>query len=112
MYAPVVKSAKAKKRYRCGSYEAAFLEQIVAEGRIGYEFIIVVFQQGATDPFLFVTSERNALPMSGKSHYLCLFDKEGHYTLRDSDDWGDAEKFETAALEILAKKLGATPVVV
>jgi hypothetical protein len=130
MYAPVVNSARTKKRYMCGPYEAAFLDLIVAEGPIGYEFIIVVFEQQATAPFLFVTSEKNdhgaeadifqelglepdMLSLkTGKSHFLCLFDKTGHHNLGDSDEWGDAGKFELAALKILAEQLGETPVVV
>jgi|1185.fasta_scaffold627588_2 hypothetical protein len=130
MYAPVIQSATAKKRYKCGPYEAVLLDQIVAEGSIGYEFIIVVFKEGATDPFLFVTSERNDPDAGaelfremeiepemdpvdkGKSHFLCLFDEQGHFNLGDSDDWGDVEKFEAVALKILADRLGETPVVI
>lgn len=130
MYAPLIQSAKTKKRYKHGPYEAAFLEQIVAEGPVGYEFIMVVFEEGATDPFLFVTSERNdpvagsefwpeiglgpdMLPDDlGKSHFLCIFDEHGHHNLGDSNDWGNAEKFEVAALQILTQRLGGTPVAV
>jgi hypothetical protein len=128
MYVPVVQSARTKKRYKFGPYEAAFLDQIVAEGPIGYEYIIVVFEQGATDPFLFVTSERNdataareffqeleldpdMMPQEqGESHFLCLFDEQGHSNFGDSNDWGDAEKFEAAALKILTERLGEKPV--
>lgn len=130
MYAPLVQSATPRSRYKYGQYEAVFLEKIVAEGPIEYEFIIVVIEQGATDPFLFVTSERNdpaasakvleemGLPRDmistteGESHFLCVFDKSGHHNLGDSNDWGDAEKFEVAALEILTQRLGGTPVTV
>ena len=127
MYAPVIESAHTKKRYKFGRYEAAFLDQIVAEGPIGYEFIVAVFEESATDPFLFVTSERNdpsaglemfrelgieedmAPVAQGESHFLCVFDESGHRNLGDSNDWGDAEKFETAALRILTERLGGTP---
>jgi len=132
MYAPVIKSAQTRRRYKFGRYEAAFLDQIVAEEivKIGYEFMIVVFEENATDPFLFVTSERNDPEASakgfqelgidpemisadkGESHFLCLFDKHGHHNLGDSNDWGDEEKFEAAALRILTERLGERPVVV
>ena len=37
---------------------------------------------------------------------------KGHLNFGDSDDWGDLEKFEAAALKMLADQLGETPVVV
>ena len=130
MYAPIIHSAKTTKKYQFGKYEAAFLEQIIAEGPIGYEFMIVVFEQGATDPFLFVTSERNdpganaelakelgleseELPQQeGESHFLCLFDEGGHRNFGDSNDWGNRAKFESEALRILEHRLGAKPIAI
>jgi len=129
MYAPVIKSAHTRKRYKFGRYEAAFLDRIVSE-EIGYEFIIVVFEGKNADPFLFVTSERNDSDANAESfrelgldpetlsaeksesHFLCLFDKHGHHNFGDSNDWGDAEKFEVAALRILTEQLGEAPIVV
>lgn len=131
MYAPIVQSARTVKRYQCGPYEAAFLDQVIAaEGSVEYEFIIVVFEKGATDPFLFVTSEKNdpmaaaklfqelglepdMMPIDrGASHFLCIFDKNGHHNLGDSNDWGESEKFEMAALKILTERLGEMPIIV
>lgn len=110
------------------TYEAAFLDQIVAEGPIGYAFIIVVFEERATDPFLFVTSEKNnpeagaeifhelglepdtMLVETGRSHFCAYATKEAHHSLGDSDDWADQEKFEIAAFKIFAEQLVETPV--
>jgi hypothetical protein len=90
----------------------------------------VLAKDRATDPLLLVTSERNdpgaasdifqelglepdLFPTDeGESHFLCLFDEQGHHNLGNSNDWGDAEKFEVAALKILSKWLGEIPVIV
>ncbi|MBI3610876.1 MAG: DUF4062 domain-containing protein [Nitrospirae bacterium] len=129
MYAPAFQSARTKRRYKFGLYGAAFLDQIVAEGPIRYEFIIVVFEENATTPFLFVTSERSdpeadaelfrklgiepdMVPMGqGECYFLCMFDEQGHHNIGKSNDWSDAEKFEVAALKILTERLGKTPVI-
>jgi hypothetical protein len=130
MYAPTIRSANSVKRYRIGGYEAALLDTIESEGPIGYEYIVVVFEQGGANPFLFVTSERNdpqaarelsaelgldmdvEHPRESGSHFLCVFDERGHTNLGDSDAWGDAAAFETAAMGILAERLGDEPVAV
>lgn len=134
MYAPAVKTARSVKRYEWDQYEGAFLDQIFAEGQIEYEYIIVVFQKGARDPFLFISSERNArfaeqqpilveeldddilndllADNVGESHFLCIFDQQGHHNLGDANQWGDLQAFETAALQILETRLQSKPRVV
>jgi hypothetical protein len=130
MYAPAIQSARPIKHYKIGAHEAVFLSKIVSDGFIGYNFIIVVFENNTTDPFLFVTSERDNCAWSSglfkdrgleangapivkeESHFLCLFDKKGHSILDHSDDWGDPQKFETAALKILKERFGETPIIV
>jgi hypothetical protein len=98
------------------------MDQISALGTIRYEFMMVVFEKGATDPLLFVTSELNdpssdpemleELGMEpedfpqGASHFLCVFDESGHHNMGDSDEWGDIGKFEAAALKLLVQRLG------
>jgi hypothetical protein len=128
MNAPVIRSANRAKGYRVGRYEAALLNHIESDGSIGYEYIVAVFEPGAPDPFLFVTSERND-PVAAAgflaelgldpediadeqpgSHFLCVFDEAGHGNLGKSDDWADQAKFEAAALAILRDRLGADPV--
>ena len=126
MYAPVIQKARPKRRYTFTNYEAVFFDQIVAEGSISYEFMIVVFEKGKQAPFLLVTSEKNdpvaaaavmkelglddiTTEREGASHFLCLFDERGHHNFGDSNDWGNADKFEKAALRILQDRLGETP---
>jgi hypothetical protein len=126
MYAPIIRSAHTARRYRAGGYEAALLTDIEAEGSIEYEYIVAVFEPGVRDPFLLVTSERNdpeeatavlrELGMETQdfdgddgSHFLCVFDESGHSNLGPSDDWADIDRFEEAALRIVAERLGETP---
>ncbi len=130
MYVPLIKSAVPRKRYRFERHEAHFLERVVPAGSIEYEYIIVVFGDGAEQPLMFVTSEKNnpganlemlrelgieqnELPSTeGQSHHLCLFDAQGHHNLGASDDWGDATKFEARALQLLTETLGSLPRVI
>jgi hypothetical protein len=126
MYAPIVRSARTIRRYRAGRYEAALFTDIEAEGSIGYEYLVAVFEPGIRDPFLLVSSERNNpaadaeflrelglepqdIDTSNGSHFLCVFDEEGHHNLGPSDEWADLEAFEKAALRVLAQRLGETP---
>lgn len=127
MFAPLIQSARPRRRYKYDRFDIAFLEEIVTLGLTEYEFIFAVFEEGATTPFLFVTSERKIasgddtdwedlglseddFPLEeGGSHFLCIFDTGAHYNYGDSNDWADANKFEAAALEILADRLGGIP---
>ena len=126
MYAPIIRSAQVVRRYRAGAHQAVLFEEVDAEGPVGYEYIVAVFEPGVRDPGLFVTSERNDPeaaadlmremglepeepdPTQG-SHFLCVFDERGHHNFGHSDDWGDLAKFEEAALRVLADRLGAAP---
>jgi hypothetical protein len=127
MYAPRVESARTRKRYDLGEYEATLLDQVRSAGSVEYEFIMPVFRKGEDQPFLLVAAEKNdpagadellkelgidaadlapASDAAEGSHFLCLFDGEGHANLGSSNDWGDADKFEAEALRIVAEKLG------
>ena len=44
------------------------------------------------------------------SHFLGMFDENGHSNFGNREDWGDAARFEAEALEILAERLGARAV--
>lgn len=110
MYAPVVQSASPAKKYTIADNRAVFFDNIVPKGRIRYSYIVAVFAKDDTEPFLFITAEKNDTKLAPGSDFLCLFDEGGHHNLGSSDDWGDAAKFEAQALEILRKRLGANPV--
>lgn len=114
MYAPVVRSARSRRQYRIGDRRAALLDEIVADGGIGYEYLVAVFEPGGDEPFLLVSSERNRRhdplrtdPGAGASHFFCFFDEQGHHNMGDSDDWGDPDLFEAEALRFLERRLGA-----
>jgi hypothetical protein len=40
----------------------------------------------------------------GGSHFLCVFDENGHINQGGSDDWADEGKFTTRALQIIKEK--------
>lgn len=128
MSTPIIRSARTRKRYKAGRYEAALLDQIVTVGRlVAYEYIIVVFEKTAEEPFFLVTSERNDAQANaelfrelglepemlaserGGTHFLCVFSGGVHQNLGDSNEWAEIDRFEAAALNILTKELGQRP---
>jgi hypothetical protein len=60
------------------------------------------------EPLLIVSSEINRLSKThgGGSHYLGIFDGEGHCNLGSSDDWGNVELFFAEAVKIATLKYG------
>ena len=128
---PIIKSARTRRRYDFGEYEAVFLDLIENDSQtmVQYEFIIPVFRKGDKRPCLFITSERNdpgpadflkelgmaesdfATEPDEGSHFLCMFEGDRHFNFGHSNDWSDPGKFEAEALQRLARKLGHRAVI-
>ena len=106
MYQPRIRTAQPRRHYAFGQYRATFYDQIVSEGRIGYEFVIAVFDNLSKEPVFFVTSERGA---EEGVYFLCTFDEERHSNFGDSPKWADAAIFEPEALERISKRLMSKP---
>lgn len=81
---------------------------VVPAGAIDYGNLYVVFQRGVRDAVLVVASEVNttASLFGGGSHFLCVYDDEGHANLGASDAYGDVVTFTTKALDIVTERLG------
>ena len=108
-YTPAVTSANRVTAGPLGPGHTVMLfDQIVADGRIVYAFVVTVFDNATSEPVLFVTSEVNkrAGPPGVGSHYLGLFPGDGHVNLGASDDWADPAKFFPKALDVAAGHLG------
>ena len=126
MQSPAIQSANRKKEYVSPSYQAIFLDQIVSNGKVQYQFLIAVFKPGAEAPFFIVTSEKsNPLasfdlhdlfddeeedlfePVVGQTiYFLAYFDEKGHYNLGSSPNWAEETAFEKRALALMEEKLG------
>jgi len=124
MYAPIIRSARVRRRYTLLDHEAALLEDIVVpRGRIEYVYLFVVFETGHLDPCWFVSAERQAteLLVDGMNHLsmdteeiewakrsavLCSFEGDRHVNYGASSDWLDPALFEKQALSMYDTKFG------
>ena len=85
---------------------------------ITYAHLLVVFEKGRDAPIAIISSEAAAtddefmkklgidpadVPPTEGSHFLCAFVEDGHQNFGYSNDWADLDKFERAALDLVAK---------
>jgi|SRR6266487_812616 len=106
-YAPVIKSAKPRQRFQIGKHTSVLLGDIERAGSVEYHYIMAVFDENQ-QPCYFVASEVNSMvkTLGGGSHFLGLFDGDGHANCGTSDDWADEAKFTAEALRIVKAKFG------
>ena len=85
---------------------------VKSAGKIEYLYLLVVYEAATEKPVYIVASEANAMrdALGGGSHFLGVFDGNGHANLGDSDDWGDVDRFADKALALAAAHLGLRPV--
>jgi hypothetical protein len=104
-YAPVIKSAKPKQHFQIGKHSAVLFGDIEPAASVEYRYILAVFDD-KRQPCYFVASEVNSMAnkFGGGSHFLGLFDGEGHANCGDSDDWADETKFTAEALRVVREK--------
>lgn len=111
-YAPRVKSMKGVARAPVApGYTVVLFDNIESAGAVQYAFITAVFDDATKLPVYFVASEVNTMAeaLGGGSHFLGVFDGEGHSNLGASDDWADPKKFFPKALEIVRERFGGNP---
>jgi hypothetical protein len=92
------------------AHTVVLFDNIKSAGALQYAFLVGVFDNATKSPVYFVSSEVNttAATFGGGSHFLCIFDGEGHSNLGSSDDWGDAKKFFPKALKIAEAQFGVS----
>jgi|SRR6266567_531436 len=107
-YAPGITSARTKGLVEVGGHTAALLTDIVSVGPVEYLYVVAVFPGDSLDPCFYVASEVNkmAKQFGSGSHFLGLFDGDGHLNRGASDDWADEEKFFAEALRIIKETFG------
>ncbi len=106
-YVPLIQSAKPLRRHTIGAYELVLWGEIVSVGAVQYTYIVAVHREGVEEPVLYVAAEVNAMRrvFGGGSHFLAVFDDEGHHNYGASDRWGDADTFFTHAEELIRARL-------
>src|SRR5438309_2046596 len=82
------------------NHTVLLFDQIKSAGHVEYAFLVAVFDNATQRPVYFVASEVNstAETFGGGSHFLGVFDGDGHANRGASDDWGDPKKFFPEAL--------------
>jgi len=110
-YIPAIVSANSKKTIKFGPYEAVIVGDIIATGRIQYEFVLFLYEQGKQEPIYFVSAEKNLMAMDTGSaaYFLCAFDLDGHKNLGLNASLNDLEYFTKKALEVVATKYELSP---
>jgi hypothetical protein len=117
---PTIMSAREYARHQVGRYTVVFYDRIVSPDLVHYEYVAVLFAEGDGDPLMYFTSEKNSSPIpdllrsigvesgadSTGSHFLCVFDGDGHSNYGAADDWADGEKFKRYVLGEVAGAFG------
>ena len=105
-YVPLIKSAKPRKQFRIGKH-GVLLGDIESFGEVKYAYVLVVYDE-REKPCFFVASEINdmAEQFGGGSHFLGIFNGDGHANLGTDDRWGIEEEFTVKALEIALENFG------
>lgn len=92
-------------------HTVVLFDQIKSAGRVEYAFLLAVYENASGRPVYFVASEVNSMSrtLGGGSHFLGVFDGNGHANRGDSNDWGDPKKFFPEAIRIAAEAFGVDP---
>jgi hypothetical protein len=108
-YAPAIESLNRICDAPLGPDHTVLLfDQIKGSGQVEYALLLGVFNNQSEQPVYFVASELNSMreQLGGGSHFLGVFDDEGHANLGSSDDWGDPKNFFPEAVRIAKKHFG------
>ncbi|NHJ33509.1 MAG: tetratricopeptide repeat protein [Asgard group archaeon] len=105
-YVPAIISANSKKTLKFGSYEAIIFGDIISSGRIQYEYVLFLYEQGNQIPIYFVSAEKNlmAAETGSAAYFLCAFDTDGHKNFGLNATLNDLEYFTKKALEVVIGK--------
>jgi tetratricopeptide (TPR) repeat protein len=110
-YTPAIISANTKKTLKFGKYEAIVFGDIIASGRILYEYVLFLYEQGNQLPIYFVSAEKNLLAADTGSaaYFLCAFDTNGHMNFGLDASLNDLEHFIKKALGVIIGKYKLSP---
>lgn len=105
-YFPVLTQARCIRAFQWGSFHAELLTDCRAAGAVQYAHVLFFYAGNETVPCLAVSSEVNVFRQGNDgSHYLCVFDQEGHHNHGSLDCWADLDAFTDRALEMAGERL-------
>ena len=105
-YAPRIAGGRDVREYSMGAYRAELMTDVRSTASVEYSHLLSVFGTD-NEPVYFVAAEVNSMAaqFGGGSHYMGVFDGEGHASLQDSDEWADLESFAAEADRVAREHL-------
>ena len=100
MNKPAIKTAIPKHRYQLGAFTVTVLGEIETSDPVPYQFVAAVMRDGDSEPGIYLTVERPAGAVEGKSALpLKLVMRDGTQLVKESERWWDVEVFTADALD-------------
>ncbi|TET39371.1 MAG: hypothetical protein E3J72_00655 [Planctomycetota bacterium] len=100
---PMIKDATRVKQIEFENHGAVLLKDIVAEGGIGYLYILMIMNLETKEIPLVVAAETNEF---SDDLFFCAFTPEGHVNYGPHPEVLDIEEFERQAVELVISNLG------
>jgi len=110
-YFPAILDARVVRRYDGGTHEVVLLTDVECSGIIRCTHLLVAFQKGDDKPSFVIAAEVNNLRSPGDdlgSHFLGCYPGSGHFNCGCSNEWGDLDRFDQKAREIMSNALEIT----
>ena len=97
------KTAIPQRRYKLGEFSIVVLGEVESEDDIDYQYILAVVQGQDTEPGLYVSSEKAAMPGDGYTMRVSM--RDGAEVVGSSAEWGSLDPFVDEALGIVSRVL-------
>lgn len=108
-YFPPVRDARVVRRYDGGTHEVLLLTDVKCGGIIRCTHLLVALRKGEKEPSYVIAAEVNNLRSPGDdsgSHFLGCYPGSGHINHGCSNEWGDLDRFDEKAREVMSEALG------
>jgi hypothetical protein len=100
MNKPSIKTAIPQHRYQVGAFTITVLGEIETNDPNPYQFVAAVMRDGDPEPGIFLTVERPADAVEGKTVLpLKLIMRDGAQVVDESERWWDVESFTKDVLD-------------
>ncbi|MEO1267696.1 MAG: hypothetical protein AAFX99_06335 [Myxococcota bacterium] len=110
-YVPLIRSSRTVQAWSLGPHQAKLLTDIQALGHIEYTHALLVYDTNNALLYV-VAAEVNSMAsmLGGGSHFLGVFDEEGHTTHGSDNAWANLESFRDHALTMASDRFQAQPI--
>ena len=107
MQRPKIDTAVPQHRYQIGEYSATLLGEIASSDPKEYKYILAVIADGAQQPKLYVTLEKNRGQAAREgSHCMRMLGEGLDQEVGSSDQWRSADDFASTAIAVVMQLLG------